>query len=167
MRISLKVLLAVLFMSLLLACMNTNANVISGDPDAASIEVVYFEQEFKTFLVYKVELEAPQGTVLEVEGEGKFEMKDDEYNFTLAHEITDRAPAASSGIITNYFSDRSASESRFIPVPSAGFVDYETVNIQSLGDFPQPGTYSLREGETFSLAKIENNSYSVTLVELP
>ena len=39
--------------------------------------------------------------------------------------------------------------------------------MHNYAEFPKPGTYTLEENETFTLAKIEDNFYTVTIVDIP
>ena len=150
----------------IVGCANFSANVFARNPDLPTIEVVYFDQSFPSFLVYKAELRAPRGTKVNVH-EGTITIGNEPYDFTLSHHMYYEPLSADAGVKTQYFSTNSYITSVFITIPGSGTVDLENVDMHDYAEFSRPGIYTLEENETFTLAKIEDNSYTVTIVDIP
>ena len=97
----------------IVGCANFSANVFARNPDLPTIEVVYFDQSFPSFLVYKAELRAPRGTQVSTE-EVTTTMDNTPYDFTLSHHMYYEPLSGDAGIKTQYFSTGTYTTSPFI-----------------------------------------------------
>lgn len=166
------ILTAVVFIFAVVGCSCFSAISFAQNPGLPFIEVIELPEPFNRFLSYKAVLQAPVGTVIETERTGTYTMTESEYNFALSHYMyrgsTELRPPGEivAGIDTTYVSKLGSTKIIFNPIPGSGTYSGQDP-IEDYADFPSPGTYQLREGDQFVLAKMDSTIFSVTILELP
>lgn len=145
---------------------------ISNGSKETAIEVKYFEEQVDSFVVYKVVLRVPRGTVIQTNNSPPYEVFEEEHEFVLSHRFHRVPPSkdiegsyVDSGVDTVFFGPVVSTRDSFNLIVDSG--SNPIYPIERYIELPAAGTHFIAEGETFTLAEVDDGIYTVKIISIP